>query len=53
MVDKFYKMMHFITCHKTDDVSHIADLFYREIVCLHDILRSIVLDHDVKFHSYF
>ena len=42
-----------ITCHKTDDATNVADLFFKEIACLHGVPRTIVYDRDAKFLSYF
>ncbi|RDY07914.1 hypothetical protein CR513_07914, partial [Mucuna pruriens] len=37
---RFFKMEHFIACHKTDDATNVTDLFFKEVFRLHGMLRK-------------
>jgi len=53
VIDSFYKITHFIACNKINDATHIAKLYFKEVMRLHGILRSIISNCDTKFLTHF
>lgn len=53
VIDRFSKMAHFIPCKKRSDAIHVVELFYKEVVRLHGLPKTIVSYMDTKLIGYF
>ena len=53
VVEMLSKVAHYIAVKSMNLASEVAEVFIREIVRLHGVMKKIVSDRDAKFNSKF
>ena len=53
VVHMFSKIAHFIPCFKTNDETHVANLFFKEVARIHGLPTGIVSNRDTRFVGQF
>ena len=51
IVDRLTKIIHYILVTKTINAKNLVEIFIRELVRIHDLLKSIIIDKDFVFIS--
>ena len=52
VVDRYSKMSHFIARKKSTGATQVANLFFKEVMRLCGVLKSITSNQDTKFISH-
>ena len=53
VIERLINASHFIAVKSTNSASEVAQIFIKEIVIFHGVLKNIVYDRDAKFTSRF
>jgi hypothetical protein len=53
VIYRFSKMAHFIACTKTSDATNIANVFFKRVIRLHGLPKSIISNRDTKSVGHF
>ena len=53
VVNRFSKMVHFLPYQTTYDATQVANHYFKDVVRIHGIPKSMVLDRGNRFMSHF